>query len=69
MFENFEINEIKPLLKGQVYERYQFTVKVQDDEFLGHYHEGEIQWLQPQPKDHLEDVENKVHKVMADYLE
>ncbi|MBT2667937.1 DUF5342 family protein [Bacillus sp. ISL-4] len=71
MFEDFEV---KPLFEGQIHERQQFSLNIQGDNYQGIFHDGEIHWYNPHPKnnleeDHLEAVESKVHDLMSNHLQ
>ena len=52
MFENIEVDK---MFEGQTHERHKFKVSVKGDEYTGIYHKGEVQWLNPQPRQKLED--------------
>lgn len=67
--ENFEVETV---FENRVHERHAFTFKVQGDEFKGHFHEGEIHWLHPHPKqmigeDKIEIIERTIHSLMRQY--
>lgn len=72
-FENeLEKFGLEPIFEDRIYERYEFTVKVQGDEFKGHFHNDEIQWLQPQPgqmigNDKADTLEKSIYKLMKEY--
>ena len=55
---NFEVEQI---LSGHPeHERHEFSFKVDDNEFKGHFHEDEITWMHPHPKQILgEEKEGK----------
>ncbi|KAB2334870.1 hypothetical protein F7731_14025 [Cytobacillus depressus] len=55
--------EVETLYEDRPHERHAFTFKVDGDEFKGHYHEGEIIWLHPHPKQMV--GESKVAKIEA----
>ena len=42
--------EVETVFENRVHERHAFTFKVQGEEFKGHFHEDEIHWLHPHPK-------------------
>ena len=69
-FENeLEKIELEPVFEERLYERYEFTVTVRGDEFKGHFHNEEIQWLQPHPRqmlgdDKTDNLEKSIYKLM-----
>jgi hypothetical protein len=70
VFEDFEV---KPMFEDQIHERQQFSLTIQGGGYQGIFHDGEIHWFNPHPKndleeDHLEAVESKVHDLMSNYL-
>ncbi|MEH7379508.1 hypothetical protein V7138_03365 [Bacillus sp. JJ1533] len=59
--------EIKQAFEDRTYERKQFILQVQGEEFKGFVHEGEIQWFHPQPHQkleerHVEAIETEIHE-------
>jgi len=65
--------DVEPLFEDRVHQRHAFTCKVQGDEFKGHYHEGEIQWLHPHPKQMIgeskvESIETMIHSFMGQHI-
>ncbi|OKL35410.1 hypothetical protein [Domibacillus mangrovi] len=71
-FEN-ELEEfgLEPIFQERLYERYEFTVKVRGDEFKGHFHKDEIQWLQPHPRqmigdDQTDTLEKSIYKLIKE---
>ncbi|MFE6168127.1 hypothetical protein ACFVP8_09630 [Viridibacillus arvi] len=67
--ENFEV---KTVFEDRVHERHAFTFKVQGDEFKGHFHEDEIHWLHPHPKqmigeNKIEIIEGTIISLMSQY--
>ncbi len=71
MFENFEV---KPMFEDQFHERHQFKLTVEGNDYLGLFHEGEIHWFNPHPKEnlgegHVDAIESQVHEMMSDHLE
>lgn len=71
MFAKFEV---KPLFEGQVHERHQFKLKIHGYHYQGLFHDEEIQWFNPHPKnklkkDHLVDIESKVCDLMTNHLQ
>ncbi|RST74375.1 hypothetical protein D4T97_011965 [Siminovitchia acidinfaciens] len=72
--ENPEIEhfEVDTVFDNRVHERYSFTLKIEGDEYKGHFHEDEIQWLHPHPKqmlgeEQMEAIESKIHLLMRKY--
>ena len=69
-FENeLEKFGLEPVFEERLYGRYEFTVKVRGDEFKGHFHNEEIQWLQPHPRqmigdDKTDTLEKSIYKLM-----
>ncbi|MFF2457785.1 hypothetical protein [Peribacillus simplex] len=68
-FEDFEVETV---FENRVHERHGFTFKVQGDEFKGHFHEDEIYWLHPHPKQKIgeskvEAIESTIHSLMRHY--
>ncbi|WP_066290935.1 DUF5342 family protein [Bacillus sp. FJAT-29937] len=66
VIEDFEVEK---LYEDRPHERHAFTFKVQGGEYKGHYHEGEIQWLHPHPKqmigeDKVDTIETKIHSLL-----
>lgn len=64
--------ELEPVFEERLYERYEFTVQVQGDEFKGHFHNEEIQWLHPHPRQMLGDditdtLEKSIYKLMNEH--
>ena len=64
--------EVEPVFKNRVHERYAFTFKIHGDEFKGHFHEDEIQWLHPHPKqmigeNEIETIEKTIYELMGQY--
>ncbi|MFS0593839.1 DUF5342 family protein [Cytobacillus horneckiae] len=69
ILEDFEVETV---FENRVHQRYAFTFNVQGDEFRGHYHEDEIQWLHPHPKQMIGEskvdaIEATIHKLMGQY--
>ena len=63
--------EIKQVFEDRPHERRQFILKVQEDEFKGFFHKGEIQWFHPHPHqklkdEHVEAIETEIHEKAAD---
>ncbi|MFD4816286.1 hypothetical protein [Peribacillus butanolivorans] len=67
--EDFEVEKV---FENRVHERHAFTFKVQGEEFKGHFHEDEIHWLHPHPKQTIGEskvdiIENTIHSLMRHY--
>ncbi|MFD1780437.1 hypothetical protein ACFSFW_17360 [Fredinandcohnia salidurans] len=63
--------EITQAFEDRTYERKQFILQVQGEEFKGFVHEGEIQWFHPQPQQKLEEkqleaIEAEIHDKVVD---
>lgn len=63
---------VESVFEDRFYERYAFTFKVDGHEFKGYFHEDEIQWLHPHPKqligeEKVDSIEAMIHKLMAQY--
>jgi hypothetical protein len=64
--------EVKTLYEDRTYERHQFSFSIDGKEYKGDYHEDEIHWLHPHPKQdldrkQLEWVEKEVHRLLSDH--
>lgn len=65
--EDFEVTKV---FKDRIHERHAFTLKIQGDDFKGHYHEDKIHWLHPHPKqtfegDKISIIERAIHRMMG----
>jgi hypothetical protein len=63
--------EVTPAFEERMHERQQFTLVVDEEEFKGFVHDGEIQWFHPQPKQklgekHVEAIESEIHGKIAE---
>jgi hypothetical protein len=70
MFENIEVMQ---MFEGQAHERQQFKVTIQGNEYTGIFHDGEVHWFNPTPKNKLEEkhissVEPKVHDLLKNHI-
>ncbi|MEH7180987.1 hypothetical protein [Neobacillus vireti] len=67
---NFEVEQI---LSGHPeHQRHEFSFKVDDNEFKGHFQEGEITWMHPYPKQILGEekeakIENKIRELLGEH--
>ena len=64
---------VKPSFKDQSAERHKFALNFDGTNYQGIFHNEEIQWLHPQPKQQLEkddllDLEAKVHDRMTNHV-
>ena len=62
----------KYLVGTQNTKRHEFSFTVDGDEFKGHFHEGEITWMHPYPKQILGEekeakIENKIHELLGEH--
>lgn len=69
IIENFEV---EPLFEDRVHQRHAFTFEIQGDAFKGHFHEDEIQWLHPHPKqmigeEKVEAIEAAIYESMKEH--
>lgn len=67
--ENFKVESV---FEDRVHERYAFTFTVEDHALKGHFHENQIQWLHPHPKQLIEEekvdaIESVIYKLMVEY--
>ena len=72
MFPLVDEFEIEQLFEDRTYERHQFKFKLDGCEYKGNYHDGEIQWLNPHPKQAVGDaklkaVEIEVHALLGEH--
>ncbi|WP_211747130.1 DUF5342 family protein [Paenibacillus sp. Marseille-Q4541] len=64
--------EVETIYENRMHERLAFTFKIRGDEFKGHYHNDEILWLNPHPKqmigeDKVDKIESTIHSFMKHY--
>ncbi|MBA9027480.1 hypothetical protein [Peribacillus huizhouensis] len=64
--------EVETVFENRVHQRHAFSFKIHGDEFKGHFHNDDIQWLHPHPKqmigeEKLEIIENKIYELMSQY--
>lgn len=64
--------EIEPLYEDRPYERHQFKFKIDGNEYKGDFHDGEIHWLNPHPKQvvgeaRLKSVEIEIHALLGEH--
>ncbi|MBR3119423.1 HicA family toxin-antitoxin system [Oceanobacillus profundus] len=69
LVDNFEVEQI---FEDRTYERHQFKLKVHGNQYVGNFHDGEIQWLNPHPQQDLGDaylkaVELEVHRLLDEH--
>lgn len=70
MVDDFEVEKI---YDNRIYERNQFSFSLDGKEYKGDYLEGQIQWLNPHPKQDLGEeqllwVETEVHRLLDDTI-
>ena len=68
--ENFEVEQI--LADHPEHKRHAFSFTVDGDEFKGHFHEGEITWMHPYPKQIIGEekeakIENEIRKLLGQH--
>ncbi|WP_318616432.1 hypothetical protein [Sporosarcina sp. YIM B06819] len=72
MLTNIQIK--KALFQNQIHERFSFSVNYLGNDFQGLYHEGVINWFNPQPLNKLgvkqlqqieSNVFDKMHKLLS----
>ena len=66
----FEVEQI--LSDHPVHKRHEFSFTVDENEFKGHFHEGEITWMHPYPKqiigeEKVDKIENKIHELLGQH--
>ena len=64
--------EVETLFENRVHQRLAFTFKVEGEEFKGHFHNDEIMWLNPHPKqmigeDKVDKIESTIYALMRQY--
>lgn len=64
--------EVETVFENRVHERLAFTFKIQGDEFKGHFHDDEILWLHPHPKQMIGEykvkkIETTIYSLMRHY--
>ncbi|CAM4024069.1 hypothetical protein [Lederbergia lenta] len=76
MADDFELKpnelEVEPIFEGRTYERHQFKFSINENEYTGHFHKGEIQWLNPHPKqdlgeEQLKSLETQIYQLMQEH--
>ena len=72
MFPLVDEFEIESVFEDRTYERHQFKFKLDGCEYKGNFHDGEIQWLNPHPKQSvgeakLKAVEIEVHALLGEH--
>lgn len=72
MFPLVDEFEIEPVFEDRTYERHQFKFKIDGNEYKGNFHDGEIQWLNPHPKQvvgeaRLKSVEIEVDRLLGEH--
>ncbi|WP_019636417.1 hypothetical protein [Paenibacillus fonticola] len=64
--------EVETLFENRMHERLAFTFKVEGEEFKGHFHNEEIMWLNPHPKQKIgeskvDKIESTIYSLMRHY--
>lgn len=72
MFPLVDKFEVEPVYEERTYERHQFKLMIDGRNYKGDYHGEEIHWLNPHPKQdmeeaHLKAVEAKVHDLLGEH--
>lgn len=72
MVDKVDNFEVKNVYKKRTYERHQFTFSINGKEYKGDFHEGEIHWLNPHPKQDLTEaqqiwIEQEVHRLLGEH--
>lgn len=67
-----DVFEEVPVFKKRPHERRQFALSVDGKEYKGYFHDGEIQWLNPHPKqdlgeEQLKSLETEIHELMEEH--
>lgn len=68
MFPLVDEFEIEPVFEDRPHERHQFKFKIDGNEYKGNFHEGEIQWLNPHPKQVVGEARLKSVEIEVDRL-
>ncbi|MBO0993754.1 HicA family toxin-antitoxin system [Bacillus sp. SD088] len=63
--------KVKTVYEERTYERHRFSFSIGGREYEGNFHEGEIQWLHPHPKqdlneDQLQWIESEVRRLLSE---
>jgi len=74
MVSEIENIDVKKMFEDQVHERHHFKVNIKGDEYAGIYHNGEVQWFNPQPRntiedEHIDNVESSIHEYLNNNIE
>nr|WP_239544300.1 DUF5342 family protein [Virgibacillus halotolerans] len=64
--------KVEPVFEDRQHERHQFKLVIDGRNYKGDYIDGEIQWLNPHPKqdvgeDELKAVEAEVHELLGEH--
>ncbi|MEC5423158.1 HicA family toxin-antitoxin system [Virgibacillus sp. C22-A2] len=59
MFPLVDGFEVEPVFEDRTYERHQFKLVIDGRNYKGDYHDGEITWLNPHPKQDIGETELK----------
>ncbi len=71
MFQLVDNFKVEPVFESRQHERHQFKLVIDGRNYKGDYINGEIQWLNPHPKqdvgpDELKAVEAEVHELLGE---
>jgi len=63
--------DVKKVYEKRMHERQRFSFSLNGKEFKGNFHNNEIQWLNPHPKqdvdaNHLEWIEGEIHRLLGE---
>ncbi|AKG74711.1 DUF5342 family protein [Salinicoccus halodurans] len=72
MFPLVDNFEVEPVFETRQHERHQFKLVIDGRNYKGDYAEGEIQWLNPHPKQdigeaELASVEAEIHELLDEH--
>ncbi|HLR67519.1 MAG TPA: DUF5342 family protein [Virgibacillus sp.] len=72
MFPLVDDFEVEPIFEDRQHERHQFKLVIDGRKYKGDYHDGEIQWLHPHPKqdvgeEEVKAVEREVHELLGEH--
>lgn len=69
-----DIEVVKQMFEGQIHERQHFKVNIKGNEYTGIFHDDEIHWFYPHPKnkleeEHINEVESKIYDALKNHIE
>lgn len=68
MFPLVDNFEVEPIFEDRQHERHQFKLVIDGRKYKGDYIDGEIQWLNPHPKQKVGEEEVKAIEAEVHYL-